>query len=96
MRSAHLAPVFIVLVSLVWPLAFTHARAAGRYANSALKPWFDSLRSGKGPCCSDADGYAISDADWESSSGRYASAFRAPTTMPTRMIWSGSTSPRTP
>lgn len=43
----------------------------GRYAASPLKPWFDSLKSGKGPCCSDADGSAISDADWESRDGRY-------------------------
>lgn len=37
----------------------------GQYANSPLKPWFDSLRSGKGPCCSDADGTALSDIDWK-------------------------------
>lgn len=37
----------------------------GRYAQSPLKQWFDGLKSGKGPCCSDADGSAISDADWE-------------------------------
>lgn len=43
----------------------------GRYANSPLKQWFDSLRSGKGPCCSDADGSAVSDVDWESKNGRY-------------------------
>lgn len=43
----------------------------GRFAASPLKPWFDSLRSGKGPCCSDADGYAISDVDWESKGGHY-------------------------
>lgn len=43
----------------------------GRYANSALKQWFDSLKSGKGPCCSDADGFALSDVDWESGNGRY-------------------------
>lgn len=43
----------------------------GRYAASPLKPWFDSLRSGKGPCCSDADGTALSDVDWESHDGRY-------------------------
>ena len=43
----------------------------GRYANSPLKQWFDSLRSGKGPCCSDADGYALSDVDWESGNGHY-------------------------
>ena len=43
----------------------------GRYANSPLKQWFDSLKSGKGPCCSDADGYALSDVDWESGNGHY-------------------------
>jgi hypothetical protein len=45
------------------------ARDDGRYSLSPLKPWFDSLRSGKGPCCSDADGFALSDPDWESKSG---------------------------
>ncbi|MCS3725519.1 hypothetical protein [Bradyrhizobium betae] len=63
-------PVVIVLALLLWPLP-SQARDDGRYANSALKPWFDSLRSGKGPCCSDADGYALSDVDWESSGGHY-------------------------
>lgn len=71
MRCSYLAPALILLVSLCWPLAFTYARDDGRYANSALKPWFDSLRSGKGPCCSDADGYALSDVDWQSAGGRY-------------------------
>jgi len=50
---------------------FGHARDDGRYANSPLKQWFDSLRSGKGPCCSDADGYAVSDPDWETKEGHY-------------------------
>ena len=43
----------------------------GRYANSPLKGWFESLHSGKGPCCSDADGTALSDVDWETRDGRY-------------------------
>ena len=47
------------------------ARDDGRFANSPLKPWFDSLRSGKGPCCSDADGSVVSDVDWESKDGHY-------------------------
>jgi len=37
----------------------------GRFANSPLKKWFDGLESRKGPCCSDADGSALSDVDWE-------------------------------
>jgi hypothetical protein len=43
----------------------------GRYAASPLKPWFDQLRSGKGLCCSDADGFALSDVDWESRDGHF-------------------------
>ena len=47
------------------------ARDDGRYSGSPLKSWFDSLKSGKGPCCSDADGMAIADPDWESKEGHY-------------------------
>jgi hypothetical protein len=47
------------------------ARDDGRYARSDLKPWFDHLQSSKGLCCSDADGFAISDPDWESHDGHY-------------------------
>ncbi len=47
------------------------ARDDGGFANSPLKPWFDSLRSGRGPCCSDADGTALTDTDWESRDGHY-------------------------
>src|ERR1700747_1571267 len=43
----------------------------GRYASSPLKQWFDSLKSGKGPCCSDADGVTVSDPDWDSKEGHY-------------------------
>lgn len=42
-----------------------HARDDGRYVQSPLKQWFDSLASKRGPCCSDADGFAVSDVDWE-------------------------------
>ena len=47
------------------------ARDDGRYAGSPLKPWFDSLKSSKGLCCSDADGFAVSDPDWDSKDGHY-------------------------
>lgn len=44
----------------------------GRYANSPLKAWFDSLHSKSGgPCCSNADGIAISDVDWDTKDGHY-------------------------
>jgi hypothetical protein len=47
------------------------ARDDGRYDNSSLKQWFDHLASGKGLCCSFADGVSIEDIDWESRDGRY-------------------------
>ena len=61
------------VLSMALASSFSHARDRGQYANSSpeLKAWFDGLRSGKGPCCSDADGTAISDADWESKNGHY-------------------------
>lgn len=44
----------------------------GRYAQSPHKQWFDQLRSkGGGPCCSDADGTALSDVDWDTKDGHY-------------------------
>ena len=61
-------------VLLTLPLVASSGEARdpdGRFANSPLKQWFDSLRSGKGPCCSDADGFALSDVDWESGNGHY-------------------------
>jgi len=49
------------------------ARDNGRFANAdpEIKAWFDKLASGRGPCCSDADGSAVSDVDWESKDGHY-------------------------
>src|SRR5262249_6992355 len=47
------------------------ARDDGRYAGSTLKPWFDSLKSGKRPCCSDADSSSVQDTDWKSDKGKY-------------------------
>jgi hypothetical protein len=67
-------PLAFGLAALLLALACNsgHARDPdGRYANSPLKQWFDSLKSGKGPCCSDADGSAVSDVDWESANGHY-------------------------
>ena len=67
-------PLAIGVMLLALPLTPGPGQARdpdGRYANSPLKQWFDSLKSGKGPCCSDADGSAVSDVDWESKGGRY-------------------------
>lgn len=47
------------------------ARDDGRFANSPLKPWFDKLASGKGLCCSFADGLKVEDVDWDTQEGHY-------------------------
>jgi hypothetical protein len=47
------------------------ARDNGEYANSPLKQWFDKLSSGKGLCCSFADGVSVRDVDWDSQDGHY-------------------------
>ena len=52
-------------------LRVAEVRDDGRYAQSPLKSWFDGLKSGKGPCCSVADGRTIDDPDWDSQDGHY-------------------------
>lgn len=66
------------IVCALWLSAFAttsmHARDVdGRYAaqNPELHQWFEGLRSGKGPCCSDADGASVADVDWETQGGHY-------------------------
>ena len=59
------------LMALASPIGY--ARDRGQFANSTpeMRAWFEGLRSGKGPCCSDADGSAVSDVDWETHDGHY-------------------------
>jgi hypothetical protein len=64
-------PLAILLAVAVLPVGIVMARDDGRYANSPLKPWFESLRSGRGLCCSGADGVVVADPDWESWDGHY-------------------------
>jgi hypothetical protein len=47
------------------------ARDDGRYADSPLKLWFDQLASGKGLCCSFADGFQVENVDWDTQDGHY-------------------------
>jgi hypothetical protein len=47
------------------------ARDDGRFSDSPLKPWFDRLASGKGLCCSSADGVTVEDVDWDTQDGHY-------------------------
>jgi len=66
------ALAIIVLGLVMLHVSRAHGRDLdGRYAQSPLKPWFDQLKSGKGLCCSIADGRAVADPDWETKDGHY-------------------------
>jgi hypothetical protein len=59
----------VLAVALMPALAHAHDR---HYAiSSEMHDWFMTLRSGKGPCCADADGSVVKDADWQSKDGHY-------------------------
>ena len=60
-----------LLTSLTIVAAPVLGRDDGRYANSPLKPWFESLRSEFGQCCEESDAYVVSEPDWESDQGHY-------------------------
>ena len=63
---------FVAAMGLwLMPLLALGRNLDGRYANSPLRPWFDQLKSRNGPCCSNADGHVVEDADWEAKSGHY-------------------------
>jgi hypothetical protein len=69
------APLTIGFAAALLALAsqLGHARDRGQYPNATpeMKAWFEGLKSGKGPCCSDSDGTAVSDVDWQSHGGHY-------------------------
>lgn len=68
--GVYVAALGVLLIAMSLLMMTTHKALArdpdGRYAHASLHDWFEGLRSGKGPCCSDADGTAVPDTDWES------------------------------
>ena len=71
MLAAFAAAVVFGIYLLALPSRHVYAHDDGRYAGSQLKQWFDKLASGKGLCCSFADGRAIEDVDWDMHEGHY-------------------------
>jgi hypothetical protein len=64
--------VFLSVTLALFPTTRSRARDLdGRYANSPLHDWFNQLRSGKGLCCSFADGTSVEDPDWNIKDGHY-------------------------
>jgi hypothetical protein len=63
--------VLLIIVLLIVFGGSAFGRDDGRYANDPLKDWFDHLASNKGMCCSFADGFSVSDVDWDVRDGHY-------------------------
>jgi hypothetical protein len=61
----------ITAVTLIVLLVWHFVAHAHDHSRPELDSWFESLKSGKGPCCSVVDGRALSDADWEARDGHY-------------------------
>lgn len=75
-QASRLRPGFQVtgaalLIALAAPPLLARDRGQFGSLSPDMKAWFEGLRSGKGPCCSDADGSAVSDVDWETRNGHY-------------------------
>src|SRR6266478_5158095 len=62
---------WVVCLLFLWSVAFAHDKHRADTQTPQLKEWFGTLKSGKGPCCSDADGSVLKDNDWESRGGHY-------------------------
>ena len=71
MRALFRNVVIGITIGIVSAMLIGHLRAAGNYPDGAMHAWFDKLSSGKGLCCSFADGQSISDVDWDIQSSKY-------------------------
>ena len=59
------------MIRLIFVLLLCTPALAHDHNRPDLNNWFDHLASGKGLCCSNADGTALSDVDWETKNGHY-------------------------
>jgi hypothetical protein len=63
---------FMIVVSAVMlPLMAAGSAGAHDHQHPELNHWYESLRSGKGPCCDGSEATRLDDADWESKDGHY-------------------------
>jgi len=67
----HFRHAMLVVFTVMLPIAaISHARAHD-YQHPELNSWYESLHSGKGPCCDGSDAKRVDDADWETKDGHY-------------------------
>jgi len=63
----------LTLLSPLAPLLVWGTLSLQRHTHDSgpLKEWFNSLESGRGPCCSGAEGRVLRDVDWQVHDGHY-------------------------
>ena len=59
-----------ILVAMLFITIIGRARAHD-HQHPELNGWYESLRSGKGPCCDGTDAERVDDADWDTKDGHY-------------------------
>ena len=67
----------------------TGCARAHDHEHSELNSWYESLHSGKGPCCFGSDAKRIDDADWESKDGHYCVRIDGEWVVPNEAVVSG-------
>jgi hypothetical protein len=63
-------PTLIFFVAML-PISIAGRAEAHDYQHPELNGWYESLHSGKGPCCDGTGAKRVDDADWESKDGHY-------------------------
>jgi hypothetical protein len=61
----------IVIMAVVLPIMVAGDADAHDHQRPELNHWYESLHSGKGPCCDGSDATRLDDADWETRDGHY-------------------------
>ena len=65
------ALAIVVLLYALLSAAGAHDHGQFAAAGGPSKEWWDKLASGKGLCCSFADGVSVEDVDWDTDGGHY-------------------------
>jgi hypothetical protein len=61
----------LVAFAVMLPISTIGHAHAHDYQHPELNGWYESLHSGKGPCCDGSDAKRVDDADWETKDGHY-------------------------
>ncbi|MET4210862.1 hypothetical protein ABIB95_005699 [Bradyrhizobium sp. LA2.1] len=61
----------LVVFTVMLPISTIGHGHAHDYQHPELHGWYESLHSGKGPCCDGSDAKHVDDVDWETKDGHY-------------------------